>query len=92
MIDERCKLKSCLNYDDILTEIKKESLEFLAEYICKINNTYNKLVDRIIYLQQENKKYKEVIDKFLDKVNKNKMLLNNPDILEIYLEVKGVSK
>ena len=37
-------------------------------------------------------KQKEVINKFLDKVNKNKMLLNNPDILEIYLEVKGVSK
>lgn len=92
MMDERYKLKSCLSYNDTLTEIKKESLEFLAEYICKINNTYNKLVDRIIYLQQENKKYKEVIDKFLDKVNKNKMLLNNPDILEIYLEVKGVSK
>lgn len=43
-------------------------------------------------LVKENQKQKEVIDMFLDKVNKNKMLLNNPDILEIYLEVKGVLK
>lgn len=59
MMDERYKLKNCLNYDDTLIEIKKESLEFLAEYICKINNTYNKLVDRIINLQLENQQLKD---------------------------------
>lgn len=52
----------------------------------------NRLALYIALLREENQKQKEVIDKFLDKVNKNKMLLNNPDILEIYLEVKGVSK
>lgn len=70
MMDERCKLKNCLNYNDTLTEIKKESLEFLAEYICKINNTYNKLVGKIINLQQENKQLKE-------KVNKLEILIEN---------------
>lgn len=62
MMDARYKLKNCLNYNDTLTEIKKESLEFLAEYICKINDTYNKLVDKIINLQQENQKLKEELE------------------------------
>lgn len=43
-------------------------------------------------LIRENQKQKEVIDMFLDKVNKNKMLLNNPDILEIYQEEKVKGK
>lgn len=39
--------------------------------------------DRYIeQLQQENKKQKEVINNFLDIVDKSKMLLNNPDLLE----------
>lgn len=70
MMDERYKLKSCLSYNDTLTEIKKESLEFLAEYICKINNTYNKLVDRIIYLQQENRKLKKQLKDKEDYIKK----------------------
>ncbi len=41
-------------------------------------------------LQQENKKQKEIIDMFLNKINRNKMLLNNPDILDVYLKIKGL--
>ena len=63
MIDENCKLLYCLDYDSTFENIKEETPEFLAEYICKINNTYNKLVDRIINLQQENKKLQDNWDK-----------------------------
>lgn len=41
-------------------------------------------------LQQENKKQKEIIDMFLNKINRNKMLLNNPDILDVYLKIKDL--
>lgn len=41
-------------------------------------------------LQQENKKQKEVIDMFLEKVDKNKKLLNNPELLDLYLKIKEV--
>ena len=35
-------------------------------------------------------RYKEIIDAFLGKINQNKMLLNNPDILDIYLKIKDL--
>lgn len=41
-------------------------------------------------LLRENKRQKEIINMFLGKVNRNKMLLNNPDILDVYLKVKGL--
>ena len=41
-------------------------------------------------LQQQNKKQKEVINNFLDIVDKSKMLLNNPDLLDLYLKIKYV--
>lgn len=37
------------------------------------------------------KKQKEVIDMFLEKVDKNKKLLNNPELLDLYLKIKEVS-
>lgn len=43
-------------------------------------------------LQQQNKKQKEVINNFLDIVDKSKMLLNNPDLLDLYLKIKEVSE
>lgn len=42
-------------------------------------------------LLRENKRQKEIIDMFLDKIDQNKMLLNNPDILDVYLKIKGLS-
>ena len=43
-------------------------------------------------LQQQNKKQKEVINNFLDIVDKSKKLLNNPDLLDLYLKIKEVSE
>jgi hypothetical protein len=43
-------------------------------------------------LLKENKKQKEVIDMFLEKVDKNKKLLNNPELLDLYLKIKEVSE
>ncbi len=50
------------------------------------------LVDYIKSLQQENKQLKDAIDMFLYKVDKNKMLLKNPDLLDLYLKIKEVSE
>lgn len=36
-------------------------------------------------------KQKEIIDNFITILDKNKMLLNNPDILDFYMKVKGIS-
>lgn len=49
--------------------------------------TVNEIVSPIL---KENKKQKEVIDNFLDIVDKSKMLLNNPDLLDLYLKIKEV--
>lgn len=38
--------------------------------------------------EQQCKKQKEVINNFLDIVDKSKMLLNNPDLLDLYLKTK----
>ena len=43
-------------------------------------------------LLKQVKKQKEVIDMFLNKVEKNKMLLNNPDLLDLYFKIKEVSE
>lgn len=47
---------------------------------------------QIKILKNKNKKQKEVIDNFLDIVDKSKMLLNNPDLLDLYLKIKEVSE
>ena len=44
--------------------------------------------DYIEQLEQQCKKQKEVIDMFLNIVNKSKMLLNNPDLLDLYFKIK----
>lgn len=43
-------------------------------------------------LEQENKKQREIINNFLDIIDKSKMLLNNPDLLDLYLKIKEVSE
>lgn len=89
--EEWCKCNDFEYSNGYIEQLQQENK------ILKENAENNdKVVDKInwenMLLKKENKQLKEVIDMFLDKVNKNKMLLNNPDILEIYLEVKGVSK
>ena len=53
---------------------------------------YNNYIDMIEQLQQENKKYKEVIDKAIEKLEEVKerriMLLDEEKVLEILNEVE----
>ena len=50
------------------------------------------LFNYIMQLKKKKKKQQEVIDMFLNKADKNKMLLNNPDLLDLYLKIKEVSE
>ncbi len=50
----------------------------------------NEIVKYIKDLEQQVEKQKEVINNFLDIVDKSKMLLNNPDLLDLYLKIKEV--
>ena len=52
--------------------------------------TSNEIVKYIEDLEQQVAKQKEGINKFLDIVDKSKMLLNNPDLLDLYLKIKEV--
>ena len=54
-------------------------------YVCAIAKAFEKS-------EQQVKKQKEVIDMFLEKVDKNKKLLNNPELLDLYLKIKEVSE
>lgn len=50
----------------------------------------NEIVKYIEDLEQQVEKQGEVINNFLDIVDKSKMLLNNPDLLDLYLKIKEV--
>jgi hypothetical protein len=50
----------------------------------------NEIVKYIEDLEQKVEKQKEVINNFLDIIDKSKMLLNNPDLLDLYLKIKEV--
>lgn len=52
----------------------------------------NEIVKYIEDLEQQVEKQEEVINNFLDIVDKSKMLLNNPDLLDLYLKIKEVSE
>ena len=51
---------------------------------------YIDLMNELDEVKEQNKKYKEVIDKFINRIDENKMLLNNPYVLDFYLEIKEV--
>lgn len=55
-----------------------------------LQEKYNNLLKEKIELKRQIKKQKEVINNFLDIVDKSKMLLNNPDLLDLYLKIKEV--
>lgn len=57
-----------------------------------LQEKYNNLLKEKIELKRQIKKQKEVINNFLDIVDKSKMLLNNPDLLDLYLKIKDVSE
>lgn len=50
----------------------------------------DEIVEYIEDLEQQVEKQEEVINNFLDIVDKSKMLLNNPDLLDLYLKIKEV--
>lgn len=72
--------------DELETKLTGEDKETYAWLIYG----YNKCAKLLNETEQQCKKQKEVINKFLDIVDKNKMLLNNPDLLDLYLKIKEV--
>lgn len=53
-------------------------------------DTFFKVAEENTRLLEQVKKQKEVIDMFLNIVDKSKMLLNNPDLLDLYFKIKEV--
>lgn len=80
-------------YEKLASEYAYKTREDTKVFDINSNNgelmyaTVNEIVSPIL---KENKKQKEVIDNFLDIVDKSKMLLNNPDLLDLYLKIKEV--
>ena len=68
---------------------------FMSGFKSKIGYSFtykdlNELEAIINFYEQQCKNQKEVINNFLDIVDKSKMLLNNPDLLDLYLKIKEV--
>lgn len=72
--------------------IIEEEADDLADFLEEEHIEYEGATDIFIDLQNQVKKQKEVIDMFLEKVDKNKKLLNNPELLDLYLKIKEVSE
>ena len=72
--------------------IMEEEADDLADFLEEEHIEYEGATDIFIDLQNRVKKQKEVIDMFLEKVDKNKKLLNNPELLDLYLKIKEVSE
>lgn len=62
------------------------------EFIGKLQMVYIGDKNALNECTQEYLGLREVINKFLDIVDKSKMLLNNPDLLDLYLKIKEVSE
>lgn len=70
--------------------IIEEEADDLADFLEEEHIEYEGATDIFIDLQNQVKKQKEVIDMFLNIVDKSKMLLNNPDLLDLYFKIKEV--
>lgn len=77
--------KACENFFKKLAENPEEMLN-----LSDLQDKYNNLLKEKIELKRQIKKQKEVINNFLDIADKSKMLLNNPDLLDLYLKIKEV--
>lgn len=79
-------------FKEHIKEMAREEIQrtFLDNLMETLNSVF--IFKYVETLELKCKKQKEVIDMFLDKVEKNKMLLNNPDLLDIYLKIKEVLK
>ena len=78
------------NIDEVMYYLnywyKEEDVYSIYRYLSL--KDFNYISNKYQELQQENKKQKEIINNFLDIVDKSKMLLNNPDLLDLYLNIK----
>ena len=83
-----------MSYEEsnLLSLLKKQDIDSLfleaTNYLCQTKSLFEEKKQ----LQQESEQQKEIIDMFLNKADKNKMLLNNPDLLDLYLKIKEVSE
>ena len=83
-----------MSYEEskLLSSLKKQDIDSLfleaTNYLCQTKSLFEEKKQ----LQQENEQQKEIIDMFLNNVDKNKLLLNNPDLLDLYLKIKEVSE
>lgn len=83
-----------MSYEEskLFSLLKKQDIDSLFQeatnYLCQTKSLFEEKKQ----LQQENEQQKEIIDMFLNKVDKNIMLLNNPDLLDLYLIIKEVSE
>lgn len=76
------------HFKSILREASFRHMNILLDD--KLQKELQTIIKDYEQLQQENKRQKEVINNFLDIVDKSKMLLNNPDLLDLYLKIKEV--
>lgn len=89
---EEYKFDHFKNIDEVMYYFnywyKEEDVYSINRYLSL--KDFNYISNKYQELQKENKKQKEVINNFLDIVDKSKMLLNNPDLLDLYLKIKEV--
>lgn len=67
---------------------QEERIQDLELLVGELRQEYNKVQKMYEETFADYQKEKEVIDMFLNIVDKNKMLLNNPDLLDLYLKIK----
>lgn len=72
-MDKLMKVKE-FTYEETLEQVKEETPEFLAEYIYKINHTYNLMLERILDLEEKNRLLNQMN---IDNYNKYCELLKN---------------
>lgn len=84
LLKEIMKLPKAETINPIIT-MNSINVDDLMSAVDRLNKvpTYDELL-------KENKRQREVINNFLDIVDKSKMLLNNPDLLDLYLKIKKV--
>ena len=89
MIDERIKLNE-FTYEELIKIIKLENTESLAYYLFKMHSAYNKLIDRIIVLERENKGIKNEKEYFQKKANNRYRAIKDQEkyIAKLHLEAQ----
>lgn len=76
-------------YENVFKKLAENPEEMLN--LIDLQEKYNNLLKEKIELKKKIEKQKEAINNFLDIIDKSKMLLNNPDLLDLYLKIKEVA-